>query len=149
MASFQKPISPSSSSSCLVKSASPRDAAGGDEGVGLAVGLQKGGAQLGRIVRDDAKVEAVAAHAIQHGPHAVAVGVIDVAVGEGVPTGLSSSPVLKMATLSGRRTGTVAMPRRPAAASPGGEASTGSEHAGALADVFAAAANVLAGHRRG
>ena len=127
-----------------------RDAAGGDEGVGLAIGLQKGGAQLGRIVWDDAKVEAVAAHAIQHGPHTVAVGVVDVAVGEGGAD--------RLELVTGTEDGHYERPTYRHAGNteggqqrhlPGGEASTGSEHAGALADVFAAAANVLAGHRRG
>ena len=80
MASFQKPISPSSSSSCLVKSASPPRLPGGDQGIGLAVGLQEGGAKGRRIVGDDAKVQALTAHAVQHRLDPVAVGVVDVPV---------------------------------------------------------------------
>ena len=57
---------PSSSSSFGEVRLPPPRLPGGDQGIGLAVGLQEGGAQGRRIVGDDAKVQALTAHAAQH-----------------------------------------------------------------------------------
>ena len=118
-----------------------RDAAGSDEYIGLFIGADKGGAQLGGIIRDDAKVEAVAAHARQHGPHAVAVGVIDIAVGE---RGTDRLELIASAEDGHFQRAT----HRDGSHAEGGqqwhfargEASTGWQHAGALADIAAGAA---------
>ena len=67
-----------------------------------------------------------------------------------VPRGLSSSPVLKMATLRGRRTVTFAMPREASSGSSlGAQAKAAFEHPGALRQILAAATDVLASNGAG
>ncbi len=146
MASFQKPISAELVQQLFGEIRFPyRDTAGGDEYIGLFIGADKGRAQLGRIVGDDAKVEAVAAHARQHGPHAIAVGVIDIAVGE---RGTDRFELIAGAEdghfqRAAHRDGSYAKGGQQWYLS-WGEASAGWQHAGALADIAAGAADILA-----
>ncbi len=100
---------------------------------------------MGGIVGNNAKVEAVAAHACQHSPHAVAVGVIDIAVGK------RGADRFELVTSAEDGHFQWAAHRDGGHAKGGqqwhlswSEASASWQHAGTLADIAAGAADILA-----
>ncbi|MNH10299.1 hypothetical protein D3C79_697730 [compost metagenome] len=107
--------------------------------------MLEGGAQGGRIVGDDAKIQALYAHAGQHGLDPVTVGVIDVAMGERGAQGFELVTCAEDGDLerAAHRHGGDAQGSQQRQL-PGAEAQAARQHPGSLRHVLAAAADVLA-----
>jgi hypothetical protein len=127
MASFQKPISELFEQLLGEVRFPHRDSPVVIRGIGLAVDPEKAARRAagssGMMPRSRHS-----AHAAQHRLDPVAVGVVDVPVLERGAQRLELVPVLKMATLRGRRTVTFAMPREASSGSSWGSGEAAFEH---------------------